>query len=197
MPRRSTRWVKFGFGAAVGILLTAWWWPGIVGDQGSSVIVISASRSDDSASEVLNRRFREEGMSTSWEVRPSENCSIPSPGTREASVFVVLLSHSASCDPRESVEALSRLVRSGAVRRVLAVVSWRESDDSSSLASSLRDQNVEVVDPRSFIGAENSSQPCQWWDDCGPTGTVRTIEDGELTQAGQERLARFIVSGVL
>ena len=54
-------------------------------------------------------------------------------------------------------------------------------------------RDADVVEPARLLGAPGTlEQPCQWWDDCPPSGQVVVRDEtGALTLAGATRVARM------
>jgi hypothetical protein len=174
----------------------AWWWPGLTGQDGQLDVLIVSSSSESGAREVIDRRLREEGLTTAWHPSEISGCTFPSP-IDDSQVLVILLPGPDVCSVGRMSEILSRQSFAFSDRRVVAVVPWSHWSLTESEMTSLRNERMRVVDPRSLIGRDGESQPCLWWDDCPLTGSVTTIENSTLTVAGHQRIARSIVAGVL
>lgn len=179
----------------VAVLIVAWWWPGLSGRGSQLDIVIVSGESSSEDVDVLSRRLREEGFRTDWQVVTADGCptmlDVESPKK-----IVVLLSSLGNCSNTQLVSSIENLVETVGPGRVYAVVSWRTESDSEPI-SNLDEFGAVVLDPRRLIGDPKRPQPCLWWDDCPASGSVETVKDGRLTDAGRERVARFVVSGVL
>lgn len=177
-------------------IVCAWWWPGIVGRGDSIDIAISSPPSLASSQDVIERRLREEGFTTKWLVRQTDSCVIPTI-TGQYSTAVVLLPDSNACTDEEFVEMWRDFREDAESLRLIAVRSWRDAAGSSEPLARIDDLEVDLLDPRPLIGLAGQVQPCLWWDDCPPSGSIDTRIEGSLTDAGQQRLARLIVAEVL
>lgn len=193
---RPTRKVV-GTAMILGSLLIAWWWPGLTGQDQQTDVMIMSSRSLVQSQEIIDRRLREQGFTTDWTSLGSDECSIESPSGASFEVLVFEMADTNSC-PVGSFETSVKSLRSELKSRPLvAVVGWSDADPAESTLQLLRDLKITLVDPRSLIGEEGVSQPCLWWDDCPLDGWIVTIGNGRLTEAGMQRLARSIVTGVV
>lgn len=193
---RPTRKVV-GAAFVAGVLLIAWWWPGLTGQDQQTDIAIVSSRSLVESREFIDRRLREEGFTTEWTQLRDDACLLDILGRREFEVLVFELKGSSFCATESLESSLKKLRSTWPSRPMIAVLAWDATDPSQSILEALQSSNSTLVDPRPLIGTEDVPQNCLWWDDCPADGRIRTIETGRLTTAGMQRIARSIVSGVL
>lgn len=179
------------------VAMTMWWWPGLSGQNDQLDIYIVSSASESGARDAIDRRLREEGFTTAWHPSGITQCLVPSPHIDDWEILVVLLPLPDVCSAQDMRSLVSNLGRAEPTKPIVAVVAWNDDAMMDADVEALRLSKVRVVDPRGLIGLPGQSQPCLWWDDCSPVGSVITIEDEQLTSAGHQRLARIIVSGVL
>lgn len=186
-----------GAAVVVGILLVAWWWPGLTGqDQQTDVLIVSTPTFTESRN-VIDRRLREEGLTTDWSPSMVALCTFDSSEDLTFEVLVFELAASRDCDADMLEAAVNDLRSMWRSRPMVAVLDWAGATPADSLVRTLRTSNVTLVDPRSLIGSDGEVQNCLWWDDCPEDGRIMTVVDGGLTEAGMQRLARSIVTGVL
>ncbi|MFM8857328.1 MAG: hypothetical protein ACKOI2_09025 [Actinomycetota bacterium] len=199
MRWNAARLSRKGVGAVVviGILVVAWWWPGLAGQDRQTDVLLVSSSSLLQAQEFIDRRLREEGFTTEWTPLDRDRCAIEVPRNKSFEVLVLEVNSSPSCDTELLSSSLSELRVALPSRSVIAVVNWKGPDVPDWLNQTVRTLNMTLVDPRELIGSEGESQSCFWWDDCPLDGRIVTVKDGSLTDAGMQRLARSIVTGVL
>jgi hypothetical protein len=186
-----------GAAAVIGILMVAWWWPGLTGqDRQTDVVIVSSSTFVESR-EFIDRRLREEGFTTAWSPSKGDACSFEVPDSNSFEVLVFELNNSVACDADLLEDSLKDLRSAWSSQPLIAVMDWDAPDPSDSLVRTLHILDVTLVDPRPLIGSVGDVQNCFWWDDCPPDGRITTILNGRLTEAGMQRLARSIVTGVL
>lgn len=179
----------------VSALIIWWWWPGLSGSGSKlDVLIVSAQDSEDDV-DVLSRRLREEGFRTEWNAAADDECSLELRG-ESPKMVVLLLSLLEGCPSAAAEASIEKLVDTVGGHRVFAVASWEEGSDTD-LFSKLDLLGAVGLDPTRLIGNPNQAQPCLWWDDCPASGSIETVRNGVLTEAGRERMARFVVSGVL
>lgn len=193
--KRPTRYVV-GFGALAALVL-AWWWPGLNGQDSQTDVMVVASPSMTGSSDVIVRRLREEGFTTQWSPTDVVDCSLPVPTTTRWEILVIGLPDAGSCEADVVLEQLAQLSSTFPKRRIVVVVSWRDPQGTESFDETALGSEVELVDPRRMIGGSDDALMCLWWDDCPASGRVVTVSGSTLTSAGQQRLARSIVAGVL
>jgi len=186
-----------GATVVVGTLLVAWWWPGLTGQDQQTDVVIVSSPTFVESQEFIDRRLREEGFTTEWRTWRGRNCSFDVSDEQSFEVLVLELPGSAECDGTALTVAVKDLRATWPSRPMVVVLEWDAADPSESLMQTLGALNMSLVDPRSLIGSDGDTQKCFWWDDCPSDGRITTVESGRLTDAGKQRLARSIVSGVL
>lgn len=186
-----------GSAVAIGVLVVAWWWPGLTGQDQQTDVVIVSSPSLLESREFIDRRLREEGFTTEWSPSNGDGCSLETPDIGSFEVLVFELTGSPACELESLKTSLNDLRSAWPSRPMVAVLNWDSPNPSDALVQILRSSNMILVDPRSLIGSEGDVQSCYWWDDCPLDGRITTILDGRLTDAGMQRLARSIVTGVL
>ena len=64
--------------------------------------------------------------------------------------------------------------------------------------ASLSGVDTVLVEPARLLGSPGTlEQPCQWWDDCPPSGQVVVRDEtGALTLAGATRVARMTTTAL-
>lgn len=193
------RSVRTAIGAgAVGVVgLLAWWWPGITGQDAQTDVVIVSSPSILRARDAIERRLREEGFTTAWESATDDTCSLMPVEDLDFEVLVVPLPDTNECSPATVRGTILGLVDVVDASKILAVLPWVTGAQESEILRLLTDNGIEFVDPQPLIGRIGETQACLWWDECPAEGRVSTIDDDGLTPAGQQRVARVIVAGVM
>ncbi len=187
-------------GAAV-LLVVGWWaWPAIARDPDRLDVLIVGDGQVSEASEPLQRRIRELGMSVElWEADPCTSAQQIADRIDDDDPAIVVVSTS---DPAACGTALWAEVRGAAgPRRLIALVQPGRNDPA--VPAVIGAAGIEVADPTRLLGAASADGPpptrigCQWWDDCDPDGQVEIRDTtGALTPAGGERLARTL-AGVI
>lgn len=176
-------------------LIVVWWWPGLSGQDGQVDVHVVASASMNPSRDVIERRIREEGRVVVWQDAGGEECSVSPAANAQWEVLVIGLPAGRGCAPGVVRGGLDVVRERFPHRPIVVVLDWSINGDQN--AESLLEAGFHVVDPRSLIGRPGEEQPCLWWDDCPSDGFVTTVEDGRLTEAGSQRLARSIVTGIL
>lgn len=187
--------IALSFGAAL-LVLVAWWWPGLTGQDEQTDVLVFGTNSLQNSKEAIDRKLREEGFTTLWEPRFEGSCSFGPPSRSGFEVLVLDIPDSRRCDPETLAASLSELEAAVENRPIVVVLPWLDGDRSG-LAKSVSSERFRVVDVGLAIGEVGALQECSWWDDCPEGGRIATIEDGMLTEAGEQRLARAIVTAVL
>lgn len=195
--RTRSTWTAIGVGAVLAILLGFWWWPGLTGEDRQTDIGILAPVELRPAREVVERRLREEGLTTAWEEYSDTECDLGLPGFGSVEVLVIALPSLSICEDSALLDELRGIEGEFDGRPIAVVLPWWEPSIPSSFLDGLSALDLRIVDARSMIGSEGDQQECFWWDDCPAGGRIQTVVDGRLTRAGQQRLARAIVTEVL
>lgn len=172
----------------------AWWWPGITGQDAQTDVLVVGDDSFWGAKVEIDRRLREEGLTTSWSGQRIEGCSDPLGIDGEPEVVAIALPVSWECGWERLEPWLGKVRSDIGEARLVVVVPWMDVARSEEMARDPFD-GMSVIDPRSLISEEPAD--CLWWDECPGVGEVETVVADSLTQAGRERLARILVSGVL
>lgn len=176
-------------------LIIVWWWPGLSGQDAQTDVYVLPSASMSPSREVIERRIREEGRVIVWHGVETDECSIEAPSETKWEVLVIGLPNGRTCSSKVVLKQLDVVRERFADRAIVVVLDW--SDIGEKTTESLRESDFRVVDPRVQIGRAGEEQVCMWWDDCPADGLITTIEGGRLTEAGSQRLARSIVTGIL
>lgn len=195
----SRRSVRVAAAVVVGLAFVLWWWwPSLARDPDRTDVAVVGVGQVVEADEAIQRRIREQGMSV--EMVPTEPCAdIDAVADRldalDPSVVVLSPTTAASCAGQ-----WSELV--GAVRSVTddatVIVLGQTGSLDATTTSDLEPLDVVVADPTRLLGdASVVRSGCQWWDDCESDGQVALRdENGALTPAGAQRVARVLVGTI-
>jgi hypothetical protein len=172
-----------------------WWqWPLIAGQDDRTDVVLLSDGFLASTELPVTNRIHEDGRSLRWDTDATSWCTAPDAVTRAVDQFdpaalVLSFSDASGCD----AAAVTAAVRAAQGHSVVIV----SQPGRSGLEGTADLARATVIDPTPFIGDEltATSLPCQWWETCGPDGTVavRTAA-GDLTPEGTDRVARMIVA---
>lgn len=180
-----------------------WWWPGLVGDHARQPAVLVVGNGELSrGEEKVLRRLREEGYSAVWSSPVESWCDVAAAvdgPIRSTRAIVVHVEDQYDDCRDDAVGALVDASRDWDTR-LIVVVGLAEDDRD---VVSVLPADTTVVDPVELIGEpsrRDAHVDCLWWDDCvvdgEGTGYVVVRDDGGLTAAGQQRVARAIVAAV-
>ncbi|MFM8562420.1 MAG: hypothetical protein ACKOCE_00840 [Acidimicrobiia bacterium] len=180
-----------------------WWWPGLVGDHARQPAVLVVGNGELSrGEEKVLRRLREEGYSAVWSSPVESWCDVAAAvdGPIRSTRAIVVHVEDQNDDCRDdAVGALVDASRDWDTRLIVVVGLVEDDRDVVSVLPA----DTTVVDPVELIGEpsrRDAHVDCLWWDDCvvdgEGTGYVVVRDDGGLTAAGQQRVARAIVAAV-
>jgi hypothetical protein len=195
----SRRSVRVAATVVVGLAFVLWWWwPSLARDPDRTDVVVVGVEQVTEADEPIQRRIREQGMSV--EMIPVEPCADVSAladtlDALDPSVVVLSPSEATSCAGQWP--GLLDAVRSSTDDATVIVLGQTGSLVPATLAA-IDPLGVVVADPTRLLGdATVVRAGCQWWDDCEPDGQVALRdEDGMLTPAGAQRVARVLVGTI-
>lgn len=195
----SRRPVRVAAAVVVGLAFVLWWWwPSLARDPDRTDVAVVGVGQVVDADEPIQRRIREQGMSV--EMIPTEPCSdISAVADRLDSLdpSVVVLSPTTATSCAGQWSDLLAAVRSVTDDATVIVLGQTGSLDATTLAD-IEPLDVVVADPTRLLGdASVVRMGCQWWDDCEPDGQVALRdENGALTPAGAQRIARVLVGTI-
>jgi hypothetical protein len=113
-----------GAAVVIGILLAAWWWPGLTGqDQQTDVVIVSSPTFVESR-EFIDRRLREEGFTTDWSPSKGDRCSFDLSDSESFEVLVFELNTSPVCDADLLEDSLNDLRSAWSSRPMISVLNW-------------------------------------------------------------------------
>lgn len=196
---RSTRRVSRLVTAALAVatLCVTWWWPGLSGHGSGADVLIVPDPVLVEARNAIDRRLREEGLTTSWNAPTDIACRSHNASLRAAKVVVVAVPEPSTCSSSDVLASLLDLRRRIESTRIVTVFSWRSGESDAQMVEQLVRNGFSPVDARPLLGAPGQEQACLWWDDCPASGKIVTVDGGGLTEAGKQRVARTIVAGVV
>jgi hypothetical protein len=184
---RRRRWTR-SVAAALAVLAAGlWWtWPGLRGDGDAVDVLVLPGELLVRAERSITLRVREQGLAIEWFGSPGW-CDDPDRLRSEVDdvspdVVVVAFTDDRGC-------AAAAAPALAGVRRV-AVVDGPDPGEIAALG-------YDVVDPSRLVGQPGAAatMPCEWWEaECPPAGIEVRGPDGELTDAGGERLARMLAA---
>ena len=179
------------------IALLWWWWPGLTGARPEVGIVVGGDVR--AASEPLDRRLREEGVRTEWTDEPDDWCAVPRllSDLPERIDVVVVSAPDTTCDGGSTADLVEALTGTDHRLVVVTATGIDALDPVDPLAVALGRAGVMMVDAGRLLAGVDEPVPCEWWDDCGETGTVVTTDVDGLTEPGTQRVARTIVAAVV
>lgn len=179
--------------AVVTLLVVAWWvWPALTRDDRPDVLVL-ADGMLAGGERAVELRVREDGRTVRW--APFEATWCAHPGQLADLV--------AGLDPARVVLAPATI--DPACLAELAVVLRGHDPVLVAQPAAAGDPAVPAVagllllDPTVLVGlpGDDPRRPCEWWEACDGDGRIAVREpSGELTAAGQERVARLVVAAL-
>lgn len=193
-PSRVVRWSLVA-SATLGAVL-AWWWPGLTGAQRDVDVVLMRGSDTTGAEDTISRRIREQGMTVRWVEEGVDPCSMSLEGGVSAGTLVIFLPPESQCSIENTSRQLSALRTRLDDVSLVAVVSWRSSATSDTIDELRASSGSNIIDPRDLIGKPGVEQNCLWWDECPMVGTIATVAQDHLTEAGRQRLARFVAASL-
>ena len=175
----------------VGLAAAATWYllPVFSGHHGD--VAVYGGGTIESSMGVLSYQLHDRGRDVEWIDAGSTWCELAEIELAVDEVDVVVLAPEAlgSCDGDPVADTLSRL------RTEVDVVVVPIAGAAAALNSTGTGE-VTVVDPSVLLGTgDTTTMPCEWWDNCVGTIGVRG-EGGDLTEAGQERIARMVSAAI-
>jgi hypothetical protein len=194
-PRR-VRAVAIGVVALV--VIGWWWWPTFSGQASGTDVVIVGDPFLASAEQELTHRIHEDGFSLAWAPGVATWCELPAAvevavAADEPTHVIVSAVEEGECGtaPEELRRAVAEAA--GAARTVVVV-----QPGDVTTAASLSGVDAVVVEPARLLGPPGTlEQPCQWWDDCPPTGQIAVRDEtGGLSFAGTTRVARMTTTAL-
>ena len=201
-PQRSRRRTIAAVVVSLAALIAVfwWWWPSLTpGSSGEADVVVVGDSFLRSTEPELSNRLHEDGFTVADPVTIADWCDAPDAiraAVDEASPSRVVVSAAGDGSCGSSAEELRDEVVDAAGDATAVVVVPPGS--ASATAAALSAGGAVVVDPTRLLGAPDSrAQPCQWWDQCQPDGTVVVRDDdGVLSPAGATRVARMTVGAL-
>lgn len=193
-PSRVVLWSLVAC-ASLGAVL-AWWWPGLTGPQRDIDVVLMQGSETTGAEDTISRRIREQGMTVRWVEAGVDPCTMSLEGDTSTGTLVVFLPPESQC----SMESTSRELSAVRTRlddvALVAVVSWKSTATNDAIDELRASSGSNIIDPRDLIGEPGVEQNCLWWDECPVGGTIATVAHAHLTEAGRQRLARFVAASL-
>jgi hypothetical protein len=148
------------------------------------------------AEDTISRRIREQGMTVRWVEAGVDPCMMSLEGDTSTGTLVVFLPPESQC----SMESTSRELSAVRTRlddvALVAVVSWKSTATNDAIDELRASSGSNIIDPRDLIGEPGVEQNCLWWDECPVGGTIATVAHARLTEAGRQRLARFVAASL-
>jgi hypothetical protein len=177
----------------VALAVAAWWtWPALTPDDRPKVLVL-ADGLLAGGERAVELRAREDGRTVRWVPFEATWCEHPEQlaelvaGLDPARVVV----SPATSDPACLVE-LAAVLRGR--EPVLVAQSAAAGDPAVPAIAGLA-----LLDPTRLVGRpdDDPRRPCVWWESCDGDGRIAVREpSGQLTAAGQERVARMLVAAL-
>lgn len=176
--------------AAVAILAAGTWflWPAVSSDAGDVAAI-----GDDTFAEVgpaLGRELRDRGRGFEELVAVQDWCDLAAtlPAADLAvgvDVLVIAVAERGNCADDPVAAVLGQLDQRD-LEPVLVVYPGQQPPAT----------DVRLVLTEQLLGVPGTTEmPCQWWDDCPPSGTVAVRSAaGDLTEAGADRTARMVAA---
>ena len=179
--------------AVVTLGVVAWWvWPALTRDDRPGVLVL-ADGLLAGGERAVELRAREDGRTVRWAPFEATWCEHP-----EQLADLV-----AGLDPARVVVAPATL--DPACLADLAVVLGGRDPVLVAQPAAAGDPAVPTVaglallDPTGLVGlpGDDPRRPCEWWETCDGDGRIAVRDSsGQLTAAGQERVARMLVAAL-
>jgi len=164
-------------------------WPVVSGDHGD--VAVYGGGTIESSIDLLSYQLHDRGRDVRWAAAGSTWCELAQLdlAVDDADVVVLAPEATGTCDGDPVANTISRL---GDDVQVVAVA----FGSATTVTSAAEKGSVTVVDPTELLGAQGTNaMPCEWWDNCVGTIVVRG-DSGELTPAGNERVARLISAAI-
>ncbi len=193
---RQVRAVIVGVVAIV--VIGWWWWPTFSGQASGTDVVIVGDPFLVSAEQELTHRIHEDGFSLAWAPGVATWCELPAAveaavAADEPTHVIVSAVEEGACGtaPEELRRAVAEAA--GTARTVVVV----QPGDVTTPAS-LSGVDAVLVEPARLLGPPDTlEQPCQWWDDCPPSGQIAVRDEtGGLSFAGTTRVARMTTTAL-
>ena len=169
--------------------MVAWWaWPSLAGHDERLGVLVVGDPFLEPGRRSIELQVREIGESVRWEPLDEASCS-------DLAAFTQLVD---DADPEHLVIPATAVERcAGALgdRHVVAVVQPGSGSDTPALEGA----GYDVVDPERLVGQPGGDLrlECEWWETCDGDGRIAVRDDnGALTAAGNERVARMIVAAL-
>jgi len=172
-----------------------WWqWPTIDNQDSRTDVVLLTDGFLASAEEPVTFRIHEDGRSLRWEPGATSWCDAAQAVRSIAqdvdpATIVLSFGTASGCD----ATAVADAIKAASGHTVLVV----SQPGGSGVEAAADLAGATLIDPTRYVGDQPTatSMPCQWWDTCGPDGTVPVrAADGSLTPEGADRVGRMIVA---
>jgi hypothetical protein len=191
-PRRQRRAVLAILVVVVTLAVAAWWtWPALTTDDRPGVLVL-ADGLLAGGERAVELRAREDGRTVRWAPFEATWCAHPEQladlvaGLDPARVVVSPATVEPAC-----LAELAAVLRG---REPVLVAQAAAGDPAVPAVAGLA-----LVDPTRLVGrpGDDPRRPCVWWESCDGDGRIAVREpSGQLTAAGQERVARMLVAAL-
>jgi hypothetical protein len=195
---RSHQVRALAIGVVALLVVGWWWWPTFSGQASGIDVVIVGDPFLASAEQELTQRIHEDGFSLAWAPTVATWCDVPAAvraaveADEPTHVIVSAVEEGACGTPPEDLRRAAAAA-AGTARTVVVV----QPGDVTTPAS-LSGADAALVEPARLLGSPGTlEQPCQWWDDCPPSGQVVVRDEtGALTLAGATRVARMTTTAL-
>ena len=175
----------------VGLAAAATWYllPVVSGDHGD--VAVYGGGTIESSIDELSYQLRDRGRDVTWIAAGSTWCELAElePAVDDVDVIVLAPEALGTCDGDPVATTLDALPGDFDI----VLVALGNAAEATSRAAT---GGVSVVDPTALLGADGAAaMPCEWWDNCAGTIAVRS-DNGDLTAAGRERVARMVSAAI-